>query len=177
MVWHPVRSGTSARTWGFDSLILRKVKLIMISRKRITAWIVERFARFAGQKMPPFSTVAAVITNKDGKVLMIKLTYLDGYNLPGGGVSPGENLEEGLAREVREETNLKITSMKYFGSATEAKGGFHTLAAGFEVKIKNISQLKGSDEGEPEWMEPRAAMEKCHYCDSQELIKKYFHLS
>lgn len=147
----------------------------MISRKRIIAWIVERFANFAGQKMPPFSTVAAVITNNN-KVLMIKLSYLNGYNLPGGGVLPGENLEEGLTREVKEETNLEIESMKYFGSATEQKGSFHTLAAGFEVKVKNLTKLKGSDEGQPEWLDPETAYKKCYYKDSKLLIKSYFEL-
>ncbi|MFS0727648.1 NUDIX domain-containing protein [Paenibacillus sp. 1P07SE] len=31
------------------------------------------------------------------------------YNLPGGGLEPGETIKEGVAREVLEETNAKVT--------------------------------------------------------------------
>ncbi len=57
----------------------------------------------------------AVIVNKDGKVLILReaATYGDGmqkgrYHMPGGRIEAGENFEEALRREVREETGLEV---------------------------------------------------------------------
>lgn len=57
----------------------------------------------------------AVIVNKEGKVLILReaATYGDGtqlgrYHMPGGRIEVGENFEDALRREVREETGLEI---------------------------------------------------------------------
>jgi mutator protein MutT len=54
--------------------------------------------------------VGAVIV-KDGKVLVVKRKHepLAGrWSLPGGALELGETLEEGVAREMREETGLEV---------------------------------------------------------------------
>ena len=58
----------------------------------------------------PIVGVGAVIV-KDGKVLVVKRKYepLAGrWSLPGGTLELGETLEEGVAREMREETGLEV---------------------------------------------------------------------
>jgi len=52
---------------------------------------------------------------RDGKVLILReaKTYDEGtnigrYHMPGGRLDPGENFEDGLRREVREETGLEV---------------------------------------------------------------------
>jgi 8-oxo-dGTP diphosphatase len=49
---------------------------------------------------------------RDGKVLVVRRAaddYLGGvYELPGGGVDPGETIAESAVREVLEETGLKV---------------------------------------------------------------------
>lgn len=52
---------------------------------------------------------AAVI--KDDELLMIEFHDENGihFNLPGGGLEPGESVEEGLRRECREEASVDIT--------------------------------------------------------------------
>lgn len=42
------------------------------------------------------------------KVLMIRHTYMRGWQLPGGGVDPGESMEAAARREVYEETGYKV---------------------------------------------------------------------
>ena len=58
----------------------------------------------------PQLAVSAVIF-RDGKVLLVRRARLPGkgfYSLPGGRVEFGESLHAALAREVDEETGLKI---------------------------------------------------------------------
>lgn len=59
----------------------------------------------------------AVIVNGDGQVLILReapaATYSTNtksgrYQLPGGRIKPGEKFEDGLLREVLEETGLAI---------------------------------------------------------------------
>lgn len=57
----------------------------------------------------------AVITDSQGNVLLLREanTYGDGtnigsYGIPGGRLNPGESYEDGLRREVKEETGLDI---------------------------------------------------------------------
>ncbi len=51
--------------------------------------------------------VFAVIL-EDGKVLLGRRRDIDWWNLPGGGMEPGETVDEALRREVREETGLEV---------------------------------------------------------------------
>jgi ADP-ribose pyrophosphatase YjhB (NUDIX family) len=52
--------------------------------------------------------VRAVVVGDDGKVFLVKHSYVAGWHLPGGGVEPGETLTAALARELREEGNIDL---------------------------------------------------------------------
>ena len=55
-------------------------------------------------------TVGARVMLVDGdKVLLIRHTYLPGWQFPGGGVDPGETIESAARREVLEETGYRVT--------------------------------------------------------------------
>src|SRR5438067_5676156 len=49
-------------------------------------------------------------------VLLIRHTYVPGWQLPGGGVEVGETLAEALARELAEEGNIALTAPPVFKS-------------------------------------------------------------
>ncbi|MCB0336258.1 MAG: NUDIX domain-containing protein [Bdellovibrionales bacterium] len=51
--------------------------------------------------------VAAIVFNADKQVLLVRLSYRDGWHLPGGGVNRGETIFHAMQRELREETGLR----------------------------------------------------------------------
>lgn len=52
--------------------------------------------------------VRGIATDGDGKVLLVRHTYIAGWFLPGGGVESGETAPEAIAREMAEEGGVEI---------------------------------------------------------------------
>lgn len=50
--------------------------------------------------------VRALAFDAEGRVLLVRHTYIDGWHLCGGGVEPGQTLEEAAIRELVEEANV-----------------------------------------------------------------------
>jgi ADP-ribose pyrophosphatase YjhB (NUDIX family) len=54
--------------------------------------------------------VRALVIDAEGRIFLVKHSYVSGWHLPGGGVEAGETLAEALARELREEGNIEVTA-------------------------------------------------------------------
>jgi 8-oxo-dGTP pyrophosphatase MutT (NUDIX family) len=54
--------------------------------------------------------VRAAVFDGEGRVFLVKHSYMPGWYLPGGGVDPGETLEEAMHRELREEGGIELTA-------------------------------------------------------------------
>lgn len=68
-------------------------------------------------------TIDAIIT-KDDKILLIKRgrsPFSGFWALPGGHLDFDETLDDALKREVKEETNLKVISLRLFGVYSNPK--------------------------------------------------------
>jgi len=53
--------------------------------------------------------VRGLVIDAQGKVFLVKHSYVAGWHLPGGGVEVGETLHAALSRELREEGNIELT--------------------------------------------------------------------
>ena len=63
-----------------------------------------------------------VMMIQDGKVLLVRQTYLPGWFMPGGGLKRGETLEQAARREAREETGAELGQLTLMGAYTNFDG-------------------------------------------------------
>ncbi len=62
----------------------------------------------------PEPTVGTLIFNTEGKIFLMKShKWHDKYVVPGGHVEVGENIEDAIKREVKEETGLDIYNIEF----------------------------------------------------------------
>jgi phosphoglycolate phosphatase-like HAD superfamily hydrolase/ADP-ribose pyrophosphatase YjhB (NUDIX family) len=63
---------------------------------------------------PPLATVGGLIFNAQGEVLMVRThKWSNKWGIPGGKIKFGETSEAALRREIKEETNLKVTDIEF----------------------------------------------------------------
>ncbi len=75
----------------------------------------------------------AVIFDEQGQVLLSHRRDMDAWNLPGGGLEPGELPDEGVCREVREETGLEVVAERLVG--VYGKPGRNELVFAFVCRV------------------------------------------
>jgi ADP-ribose pyrophosphatase YjhB (NUDIX family) len=52
--------------------------------------------------------VRGMALDAEGRIFLVKHSYVAGWHLPGGGVEPRETLREALGREMMEEGNIEL---------------------------------------------------------------------
>lgn len=107
---------------------------------------------------PMFITTDAIVTCS-GHVLVVRRKHNPGkglYALPGGFLKPSEFIMDGMLRELREETKIKIDKQILRASVVAEKVFDHperslrgrTVTHGFHIKLKdgNLPEVKGDDD-------------------------------
>lgn len=88
--------------------------------------------RITGRR--PFGVHGVVVTPA-GEVVLVRLTYAPGWQLPGGGCKRGERAEDGLLRELREEIGLEAwASLQRLGDRRRKGQGEGERGAIFVVR-------------------------------------------
>lgn len=64
----------------------------------------------------PIRVGVRVMMIQDGKVWLVRQTYMRGWFMPGGGIKKGETLDEAARREAREETGAELGELTLMGA-------------------------------------------------------------
>ena len=104
---------------------------------------------------------------RDGKIAMVHSLKYDYYKYPGGGIEPGETLEDALIREVAEESGLQVipASIREYGlvhrvQKSDREDIFIQDNYYFLCEVKETVQLQNLDDYEAderftlEWVAP-----------------------
>jgi mutator protein MutT len=101
------------------------------------------------------AATVALIANAQGELLFVRRRYDPAkgtLDLPGGFVDIGETAERAVTREVREELNLEVSGLQFFGSFPNRYlfGGvvYFTLDLVFACTVNDFSTLRAADDAE-----------------------------
>jgi 8-oxo-dGTP diphosphatase len=112
------------------------------------------------------------LLERDGRLALVYVTLSDRppfFDLPGGGIDPGENEEQALRREFGEETGLLVSAGRRVAAAEQymisahrepflSQGGF------FEAALEGERpQLKVEHDHELVWATPAEALVKLRH--------------
>ena len=125
----------SLKVGDFSSIMLNSIIAIIISGILVATIGFNIYMRVQVKKADIIHAVDAIIEDGKGNIVLIMRKfppYQGYYALPGGSVEKGEHNKEALIREVREETNLKVTPMEKIGIYDEPgrdpRGNIHSTA-------------------------------------------------
>jgi 8-oxo-dGTP pyrophosphatase MutT (NUDIX family) len=101
---------------------------------------------------------------RQGRILLLKMRATGKHHLPGGGIHPGERIEETLKREAQEETGIKIEVGRflhfeevffYYDPSGWAYHGLHFFYACTPVTFELLpdEQVDDGSAGQPRWVE------------------------
>jgi 8-oxo-dGTP diphosphatase len=100
----------------------------------------------------------------ENKVLLVEGKHTQKYAIPGGGIEKGEDIEDALIREIREETGIEAevgdfiafdADCFYYDPMDMAIHGFLFFysAKALTFDLADDDQVEDEDVGKPQWIE------------------------
>jgi mutator protein MutT len=130
----------------------------------------------------PFLAVRAIITNEDGKVLILKRSNTfqgDGkWCLPGGNIEYGQTVAEALAKEIQEETTLICKESEFFlylENLPSEESELHYVNLVFECSAEGNVQLN-HESSDFAWIDPGEIHNYSIAFKNEVILKKYWQL-
>ena len=106
--------------------------------------------------------MAGAVFDAEGRVLLVKQTYMPGWRLPGGGVGWGEPPELAVLREMTEEVGLSGGTASLFGLYTARAGIATHLVALYRITGGQIAFRPNWEVREIRFADPAAAAARGH---------------
>jgi bifunctional NMN adenylyltransferase/nudix hydrolase len=148
------------------------------------AFVRKYHQQWANSPYPPMFVTTDAVVIQSGHILLVKRGAMPGkgmWALPGGYLNPKETLEQGMLRELREETRLKvpepvlqgcIQARETFDDPNRSPRG-RTITTAFLIHLKGqrvLPKVKGSDDAvHAEWV-PIAGLQ------ANELFEDHYHI-
>jgi 8-oxo-dGTP pyrophosphatase MutT (NUDIX family) len=102
----------------------------------------------------------AIVDDKDGRVLLVRHSYMSGWHLPGGGVGVGEPPAVAVIRELGEEIGLvKSADPEFLGLFTRKFGWVTNLVALYRVPQAQFAFVPNFEIREVCWADPASPPE------------------
>lgn len=124
----------------------------------------------------PLPTTAALIVNENNEILLVQRAFPPAkgeWSLPGGFMEIGETPEEGIRRELKEETNLDGEVRELIGVAPSQYGVWgDVVVIGFRVNVKN-GVMKAGDDARAVQYFPLNDKPDLAFQTHQKLVKRY----
>lgn len=122
----------------------------------------------------PFPTVDVLIRYRGGIVLIERGNEPFGWAIPGGFMEYGESAETAAAREMMEETSLKLENLQFFTvrSQPDRDPRFHTITVVFTADGKG--ELRAGDDAVNAQVVNANTLPETIAFDHREVIESYF---
>jgi ADP-ribose pyrophosphatase YjhB (NUDIX family) len=116
-------------------------------------------------------TSGAVLVDQKGRVLLLRHTFRagSGWGIPGGFIEPGEQPEEALRRELREEIGIEVDSLELAFVRTLV--GIRQVEIIFRGRTEGAITPRASEIAEAAWIDPAALPAGCSP-DQREIIRR-----
>ncbi|HEX6495523.1 MAG TPA: NUDIX hydrolase [Acidobacteriaceae bacterium] len=110
----------------------------------------------------PIAGVGAVVLDGDGRVLLVRRgqqPLLGEWSLPGGALELGERLEDGVRREVQEETGLDVEPEEIVAvfdhishaGDDQARVRFHYVLVDYRCSLRSGTLASATDATDARW--------------------------
>lgn len=125
--------------------------------------------------------VGALIIDED-RILLVKRKqepYKGYWDIPGGFLEGGEYPENGLLREIREETGLEVRPIELLGIFMDKYGpdADDTLNIHYLAEVIGGEAKAGSDAGELRWFSKKNLPKRIAFRNGREVLKVWRNMS